>query len=349
MKKIILMFIFSVGCLFLTSCGKSTTTTTKEQYGTIVQNISDVHIEVDETYTFQYIVNSNQGLVISTLDENIVSVNNDILTGVSVGETNVLFEKNGIKQLVPVKVYEKGALSLTFSFSKERLAGKKIVAFGDSVTSNATVGGGRTYFDNFATAFAMNKGKNYAIGGTTGTYMYEGSNIYKEYAGSTTAIDGVRTVKKAYDNNELNDVDYVFIAYGHNDQYFQAPISANGDDVYDINSFDSCHSFKGSYRYMINTLKLANPNVRIILLNCTYSEYDRSNPSIYGRTYSYNDYRTAISEVAEEFSLTHIDPWDFLYLFFDAYSNKVFYKDPVHLSLEGHVQLGEYIRTYREQ
>lgn len=352
MKKFLLLIGIGISCLVFGACSNNSTTTTttsKEVLATIVKDIKDIEIEVEETYTLDYIVYAHKDLTVSSADEKIVKVENNILTGISKGETNILLKKNGKKQLVPVKVYDKGELSLTFSFDKERLAGKKIIAFGDSVTANATIGGGKTYFDVFVTTFKMNKGKNYAIGGTTGTYMYMGSNIYYEYYGSSVAIDGVRVVKNAYDKNELSDVDYAFIAYGHNDQYFQPPITVDGDDNYDVNSFDSCHSFKGSYRHMINTLKLANPNIRIILLNCTYSEYNISNPSKYGKKYSYSDYRNAIKEIAEEFNLTHIDPWDFLYLFFDANGNKVFYKDSVHLSQKGHQELGNYICTYREQ
>ena len=51
-------------------------------------------------------------------------------------------------------------------------------------------------------------------------------------------------------------------------------------------TFATCHSYKGSYRYMINVLREANPYMRIILLNCTYSEYDKTLPSPYGKTYN---------------------------------------------------------------
>ena len=350
MRKVFLLLSIILGGITMVSCGEDTApiTPTKPEYATLINDVKDVNIEVEETYTFEYIIKKNQGVTVSSTDESIVKVSNNVLTGVKKGETNILLEKDGQKQLVPVKVYDKGELSTSFSFDKERLGGKKIVAFGDSVTANATIGGGRTYFDLFAMANQMNKGKNYAIGGTTATYTYEGSNIYKEYAGNDSVLDGVRVVNKAYLAGELNDVDYVFIAYGHNDQYFQPPITTEGDDVYDVNSFDSCHSFKGSYRYMINTLKLANPNVRIILLNCTYSEYDIANPSKYGRKYSYTDYRNAIKEIAEEFNLTHIDPWDYLYPFFDANDNKIYYKDSVHLSEKGHHELGLFICDYRK-
>lgn len=348
MKKLFIFIFLLLGGLIMVSCTDSSgNSEPKKEYSEIIKDLKDVHIEVDETYTFYYLLKENKGVSISSSDNTFVKLENNVIKGLQKGETNLVLEKDGTKQLLKVVVHEKGELSSSFSFEKGRLAGKKIVAFGDSVTANATIGGGKTYFNIFAEKFGMIVGTNYAIGGTTATYMYPGSNIYKEYANSEVAIDGVRVVKKAYDNGELNDVDYVFIAYGHNDQYFQPPVTSALDENYDVNSFDSCYSFTGSYYYMINTLKLANPNVRIILLNCTYSEYDKSNPSRYGKTYSYGDYRLAISEIARVHNLTHIDPWDHMMLYFDVYDNKIYYKDPVHLSDMGHKILGEFICKYR--
>lgn len=230
-----------------------------------------------------------------------------------------------------------------FNFDTKNLSNKKIIAIGDSVTANATVGGEDTYFNKFAKHYNMVIGTNYAIGGTTATYMYDESNIYKEYKNMNHAIDGVRVVNKAYINNELNDVDYAFIAYGHNDQYFQPPITSDKDNNYDVNSFDSCHSFKGSYKYMINTLRLANPNVKIILLGCTYSEYDKTYPSKYGKTYTYQDYRNAIKELAEEMDCKYIDPWEYMKDYCDYTTNNHYYLDAVHLTVNGHDKLVEFL------
>lgn len=339
------MLLAMTGC----SNNNNSISNNEQEYVTIVENLTQIDIEIDETYDLSYVLKSKPNIVTTLNDNQIATLNDKVITGKQVGESTITLDLEGKKQLVNLKVYEKGELGDTFSFEIGRLANKKIIALGDSVTANATVGGANTYYNNFANKFRMQDVKNYAIGGTTATYMYEGSNIYKEYASNTTAIDGVRVTKAAYDKGELADVDYVFIAYGHNDQYFQPPVSASGDDVYDVNSFDSCHSFKGSYRYMINTLKLANPNVRIMLLNCTYSKYDVSNPSRYGKTYSYTDYRIAIQELASEFKITHIDPWEHLEVYFDAYDSKYYYKDTVHLSEEGHKVLAKYIIESREQ
>ena len=348
MKKINVLAIAML--LSVCGCGQQSTSSasSKDEFVTIVENLNQIDIEVDETFNISYALKSYPEISATLENNQIATLDSDIILGKTVGESKLTLSLDGKKQLVNVNVHEKGALGSSFSFELGRLGGKKIVAFGDSVTANATVGGANTYYNNFANKYRMLDVKNYAIGGTTATYMYEGSNIYKEYANSSVAIDGVRVVKSAYDSNELSDIDYAFIAYGHNDQYFQPPISANGDDFYNINSFDSCNSFKGSYRYMINTLKAANPNIRIMLLNCTYSEYNLSNPSRYGKTYSYDDYRLAIKEIAEEFSISHIDPWDHMEIYFDAYDTRHYYKDPVHLSVEGHKILTQYIISSRE-
>lgn len=345
MKKAKVVGLAVALMLSMSNCdgGNTSVSNNEEQYVTLIEELTQIDIEVEETYNISYALQSKPNIEASLNETDIATLNENIITGTKVGESKLILSLDGKKQQVILNVHEKGALSETFSFELGRLANKKIIALGDSVTANATIGGDNTYYNNFANKFRMNAVKNYAIGGTTATYMYEGSNIYKEYEKAEGVIDGVRLTNQAYDNGELNDIDYAFIAYGHNDQYFQPPVTVSGDDVYDVNSFDSCHSFKGSYRYMINTLKLANPNIRIMLLNCTYSEYNISNPSPYGKTYSYSDYRTAIKEIAEEFSLTHIDPWDHLQIYFDAYDTRYYYKDSVHMTTQGHIILTQYI------
>ena len=351
MKKMFLLLSIILGGLTMVACNDVPTVEVPKEdvKTTLVKDMKDIDIEVNETYTLVNVVKKVSGMVLTSQDESIVSIKNNVLTGVKIGETNIELRVENQYQLVPVKVHEIGELGATFSFCDERLAGKKVAVYGDSVTENLTINGGKTYYDVFAQNFKMARYGNFAIGGSTAQYMYEGSNVYKEYATLDRVLDGVRMIKKAYDNNQIKDMDYVFIAYGHNDQYFQPEITAPGDEEYDVNSFDSCHSFKGSYRYMIKTLKLANPNIRIIILGCPYSEYNITNPSRFGKKYNYLDYVKAMEEVAVEQNVTYIDAWDYMYPFFDAYDNKIYYKDSVHLSETGHYELGQYICSYRDR
>lgn len=295
-------------------------------------------------YIDNYVI-ENDDTEILVRDENIVSYSKKYLYAHKEGTTYLIVkvpDGDTFKyQRVNIEVLSDGDLTSTWNFNDMK-KGQKIVSFGDSVTANETIGADLTYVRKIANQYGLEFVKNYAIGGTTATYMYEGSNIYKEYKGNTTAIDGPRVVKRAYDNGELNDIDYAFIAYGHNDHYFQPPITVEGDDVYNVDNFDNAHSFKGSYRYMVNLLRKANPNIKIILLNCTYSRYNYDG-SVYGHTYTYHDYRHAITELAMELDCKTVDPWNYLENFYDGETRNAYYKDVVHLSVKGHEKLYSYI------
>ena len=320
--------------------------TSSVEYTTFIE-LSDIYLSVGETYYLNDVLQDYKGIIVVSKDNEITSYNSqtDLLTAYSEGETYLVLKYKGMQQRVNVYVKK---IKSEYTFTKERLYGKKIVAFGDSVTADATIGkNGQTYSRRFASRYEMDYVKNYAIGGTTATYMYKGSNIYKEYANNKTALDGCRVIYNAYKNGELSDIDYAFIAYGHNDQYFQPPITVSGDDLYCVdNSFSTCNSYKGSYRYMINVLREANPNIRIIILNCTYSEYDKTYPSPYGKKYSYLDYRIATQEIAEEMDCKYIDPWDYMKEIYDYGTSNVYYSDSVHITSLGHQKLSQYLYQF---
>lgn len=320
--------------------------TSEIEYTKFVE-IDDIHLEVGETYYLKEVLADYKGLIVVSQNNEITSYNSQskMLNAYKEGETNVVLKYKGQNQLVKVVV---GKIGSNYKFSKERLYSKGIVAFGDSVTADATIGNsGKTYSRRFASRFEMNYLRNYAIGGTTATYMYKGSNIYKEYANNKTAVDGCRVVYNAYKNGELTNVDYAFIAYGHNDQYFQPPITVQGDEIYCVDgTFATCNSYKGSYRYMINVLREANPNIRIIVLNCTYSEYDNANPSPYGSKYCYEDYRIATKEIAEEMGCKYIDPWDYMKELYDYGKGNINYSDSVHITAIGHQKLSQFISQF---
>lgn len=304
----------------------------------------DLKMEINQRLCIDNFVIENENTEVIVRDESIIKYEDKYLTALKEGTTYIAVKVGEQYQKVNIEVSKEGTLKRAFNFSSMQ-RGQKIVAFGDSVTANATIGADLTYVRQLANAYGLNFVNNYAIGGTTATYQFPGSNIDREYHGSTTAIDGVRVVKQAYDNGELNDIDYAFIAYGHNDHYFQPPLTVEGDDNFDINSFDSAYSFKGSYRYMINALRLANPNIKIIILNCTYSEYCYDGGA-YGNKYTYNDYRLAQYEIADEMDVKIVDPWNYLKSIFDGTTRNIYYKDVVHLTVKGHDKLGTYLKKY---
>lgn len=307
-------------------------------------DIDDIIIDVNEIIETSNVIRNTNVYDIKVSNENIAVFENNCIVGKNIGETTLTITRGSKRQEVKITVQSSYADPL-YKFSNEDLSGKNLVVFGDSVSAVATINNSKaTYSYLFASNYKMNLVNNYAIGGTTATYMYQGSNIYKEYASNSEAIDGCRVVNKAYLNNELNNIDYAFIAFGHNDQYFQPPISVLNDRRYcDDDTFSTCRSYKSSYRYMINVLRKANPNVKIILLNCTYSEYDKNLPSPYGSKYSYLDYRLATTQIAAEMNCKLIDPWNYMEPYFDFNKGFTYYKDSVHITEKGHKLLADYI------
>ena len=327
---------------------------------TITSKLQYIDIEVGETYNISSLLNELSGMTLSMDDNTLASYSSGVLTGKKEGVTKVTLKHNNKEQVVRLEVHAKGALGTTFTFDEYRLTGKNIVAFGDSVTDYVT-NNAKSYYERFADIFGMNAVKNYAIGGTTAHYGYAGSNLYNEYfyngswitdGAGRKVVDGPQRVKNAYDANELANIDYVFIAYTHNDQHFQPVPTHDGYDDYNLNSFDSCASFKGSYIYMIETLKLANPDIRIILMAPTYAMYDvtgvaHNGNHYYGKEYNYSDYRQMIKEAAAETNTKYVNSWNYLKDYFDSHpvdgGSRTYYNDIVHLSKTGQQVLAEYL------
>jgi len=316
------------------------------EYELFLDDVYDFNMFVNQTYDIKNVLDINANIKVRSSNEEVVEFKDNKLVAKKEGKATIYYVLNGYYQDIKINVAKNDLDAATFKFDIGNLKGKNIIAIGDSVTADETIGCAKTYPNLFKEEFEMTSVKNYAIGGTTATYMYEGSNIYKEYATNTTAIDGCRVVDRAYNKKELGKVDYAFIAFGHNDQYFQAPLD-NEDTVTDGDgeyiSLENCRSFKASYRFMIRKLRKANPNMRIVILNCTYSEYDKS-ADTYGHAITYSDYRNAIKEVAKEMNCRYVDPWDYLKPYFKN-EHSTYYKDVVHLTIAGQKLLFDYIIT----
>ena len=285
--------------------------------------MKDLYIEINETYDLNNNIN---------FENEYVCINNGIIKGLKEGSFS--FEN------LTINVVKENALSDSFELSYGRLSNKNLLVLGDSVSAQATIGNNKTYSTLLKEALNINILHNAAIGGTTLTYMYEGSNIDKEYHNHEVAIDGCRVVSRLAVDNKLKDFDYAIIAYGHNDQFFKPEVEQENTD---INYLEQCKSYKASFRFIINTLRKHNPNIRIIVLNCTYSEYDIASVSPYGTKYNYLSYRNASKEIASEYKLKYIDPWDYMKPYSDYQTDKYYYQDCVHISPNGHKVLFEFL------
>ena len=164
-----------------------------------------------------------------------------------------------------------------FCFNKKELKGKHLIAIGDSLTADSTIGCEKTYPHLIKNKYQFASLKNYAISGTTATYMFKGSNIEKEYTqpDKLHAIDGCRVIDNAIANKEIDNVDVALISYGNNDMFFQVPLDNKKINSNPL-SLDNCKSIKAGFRYMINRLRSVNPNMQIIIINIPYSEYDKN-------------------------------------------------------------------------
>lgn len=307
---------------------------------------NDITTRIGYRHNIDPILREFDDMEVIPADTAYLTIEDGFIVAKKAGTTAIYLKHDGLYQQVNVTIYEEGHENHLWNFEDIDTTKKaKIVAFGDSVTANATINADLTYVRKIADKYRMNFLNNYAIGGTTGTYMYPGSNIYKEYAGNNDAIDGPRVITKAIQNNELDGVEYAFIAFGHNDHYFQPPIEDDGYEDFALNDFTHAHSFKGSYQYMIRALRSVNPNMKIILLGCTYSEYAKDGGA-YGNTYTYDQYRRAVEEVAIKLECKFIDPWNYLKTLFDGETRKVNYKDVVHLTVKGHQRLATYLEEF---
>ena len=316
----------------------------------IEDTLENIYIEIDEEYNLSSLYSKKMTF---TIDSDIVKVSSKgVVKGLKTGVAYGILSNGNEKQLVPVKVFEKGELSVDFTIDEYRMKGKKMVCFGDSVTFPASIGGAPTYHELAAESLGMIAVKNYAIGGTTGTYVYEESYIYREYGGGIYAhLSGPEVIYEAYKAGELADIDYAMIMFGHNDQYFQVNMEDDNDE-FDIERFDRLNSVEESYRYMIRALRVANPNMRIIIINMTYSQYDvstiaKNGNDYFGKEVEYSDFQQAVKNVAIREQVKHLNPWNHLVEYFDynwdGSGKKQYYNDSVHLSPLGHKILAKYI------
>ena len=295
-----------------------------------------INIEINETYDLNNVVKESDSLIVK--DESIVSLSNNIIKGIKVGKTSLMIND----EETIINVLNENELNETFTFCYGRLSNKNLLILGDSVSAKETIGlQNKTYSALMKDELNINELTNAAIGGTTLTYMYEGSNIDKEYHSHQVAIDGCRVTKRLEDAGVLDNIDYVIIAYGHNDQHFKDEIEEeHTENVY---SLDQIHSYKNSFRYIVNTLRKHNKQIKILALNCTYSEYEKGQVSAYGNKYDYDSYRKACKEMASELKIKYLDPWDYMKQFFDPFDEHYYYQDAVHISPKGHIELFKYL------
>ena len=178
-------------------------------------NISDIVVEVGDVLEIGNIIKQTDEYEIKITNNKLADFEDYYIKALAKGETTLTITKETKRQTVKLSVIDNGTYVDPYKFSKELLEGKNLAVFGDSVTAVATIGNAAaTYASRFASHYGMNLLKNYAIGGTTATYTYFGSNIYKEYGESkseeTTKVSHIQmkaTLMRVHDAVESFDMD----------------------------------------------------------------------------------------------------------------------------------------------
>ena len=117
MKKFNVLAIAMLLCVC--GCGGQSTSSqsSENEYVTIVDNFSLIDIEVDETYNISYALRSFPEIS-ATLDNNqIATLESNVISGKTVGESTLTLSLEGKKQRVNINVHEKCPDSLSWCLS----------------------------------------------------------------------------------------------------------------------------------------------------------------------------------------------------------------------------------------
>ncbi|MCQ2742050.1 MAG: SGNH/GDSL hydrolase family protein [Bacilli bacterium] len=369
-----------LAALALASCGGGTTseisstqsnpvsTPTSEQTKTSIDFSSIVYVDDllwfptlelevgQKEFIGQYLLEF-EGSEILIEDESSLSLEGEYIVPKKEGTTYLVYHAQGKYQKVQINVAPKGTYKRAYTFDDADLEGKNVCNFGDSVSCDWTVGDEVSiYARRFAAHYKMNMVANYAIGGTVSIYPSFNANVTSEYKGTEFMYnDGCDMVYNKAKNGTLATMDMMFITYGYNDCYFQPDIDCEQDQIVCTDgTFANCHSYKGYYRYMIDTARKANPNIKIVIMNIIYNEYDidhngyKHNPNYsFDKGIKYADYRKAIFEIGYEKDVKVIDEWNYMKGQYDYYEGRPegvswCYKDNVHPSVFGNKKIANY-------
>jgi hypothetical protein len=223
-----------------------------------------------------------------------ISATLDITESVTKDTSFKVFVFDNFTALTPLKD------NYTIYPQSKQLAGKTLVSFGDSITGNALYGYPHLVADNTGMNY-----KNVGIGGACMMYQegdgekalsmvnvvdllngtssdWSAADEYiLEKLGIDSFEDASENVKKNmryvhyYENMknlDLTKVDIVTLAFGTNDW--------SGDPEFIDNETNTADktSFGGSVRYVIEGLKKANPNLKIVFLTPIYRGRELENP-----------------------------------------------------------------------
>ena len=203
---------------------------------------------------------------------------------------------------------------------KVALKGKSILVLGDSINAN--------YANNISEFIQKSTGANVlngALGGArlstktgnseniptgaevvksliSGDFQPLENHINENRTGALleSQLKTLETLKSV----DLNELDFVILAFGTNDRLESVPIGSDTDDE---------TKFKGALKLSIERLQSANPQLKVMLASQPYSYrhdgagayYDENTPNLAGHVIS--DYVKAMEDIADKYHVHFVD------------------------------------------
>ena len=222
---------------------------------------------------------------------------------------------------------------LDVKLTKEYMQGKKVVSYGDSISSYSQVeviDGKQT---DYVDILSQNLGFTFTRLGVPGSRL--------SYVVPSTATKRKSGAEIVVDNQDANSVaDVAIIAYGTNDFGVSVPMGRNSDKPI---KKEQVSTFKGAINFMVKTLRKHNPDIRIIFLTPIYRNDKVQN----GIGLQLNDYAKAIMDLAEVNGYRYIDMFNSgIFNESNFYSGSNYTPDGLHPNTLGHQVYAEYLLNY---
>lgn len=275
-------------------------------------------------------------------------------------------DAQGAQYRFTVTVYaDAAALGGSFPLDRGMFQGKKVIAFGDSITDgcllDSTKPGGLNYEDTYFAKLCAYLGAasdptdlencNFACGGTTLAYGTNGYGISGvERVSRTEPFTDAGRVRNPYPN--VRDADLCVIFYGTND--LTAGVAAENAGGTDTPSrAQDALTIRGGMYYMLRTLHRINPRLKILVLPPLYrradgyllvysaDKTDVCNPFTHA---SLKQYGETMAAVCRENGAKFIDWYGvFDYASFGADGASTYSADGLHPNVAGHRRMYDFL------
>lgn len=368
MKRVFIVLLCAVSVFSICAC-----TAGRPQTGDDTGYIEkQLHLSVGDTYDF-----AAMGYTLENLDGTAVFAVGDVITAAMEGTDQVTVTdtmKESYRFTVTV-CKDAAALGDRFPIDRGMFQGKKIIAFGDSITDGClldpTKENGLNYEDTYFAQLCRYLGAasdptdlencNFACGGTTLTYGLNGGYGISgvERVGRGEAFTDGGRVRNPYPN--IPDADLCVIFYGTNDLTAGAKAQSDGADGLNDTpkTMQEAKTIRGGLYYMITQLRKMNPKLKILVLPPLYRRAD-------GTLLGYSEDKTdvvnlqtgqslrqfgqVIGEVCQENGARFIDWYGlFDYENFGRNDAVAYSCDGLHPNVEGHKKMFAFLQEQLEK